>query len=698
MSAPPGAGLRRAASSRALVAGILVLAWGLRLCCIDSVPPGWRDDELINMFALSGKVLDGEYPLYFTGASGHEPLYHYLHAAVLAGFGFNALGGVLLSAALGVLSVALAYVVARRLFGPVAAVLCALMLSASFWSLMYSRTAIRHVSLLPFALAFLYWYVRHLEGFRGSEGGLAGGELRRTAALGVLLGLSVYTYAGARLLFLVPVAMAAYLGLAHPGRLKGHWRWTTGLVLTGLVVAAPLAIAIAGGFSEQAAEGIGAEGRLFELAVPVRELLAGNAEPMLEGALTTLGMFHATGDPEWLYNIPGRPVFGLLGGLLMWAGVVRCLAGWRDSRRVLALLWLVLGLVPGFAFVPPASLGHTILAQPVVYMLVADTLVWVFGGALGFASRLPRRSAAVAARAIVTSLAVALVLAIVVRDLGDYFLVWPEDGMVGLLYRADYREAATFLAQRADIADAAVASALRGPWDRLALQVDAGRDDLAIRLFNPERALVWAAGQGTTPVVLTEWPSAEPLISGLLDEYGSPDQVISERVSVVSLGALSGLEASAERPLARFANGLALLGLRRLDAGTEAGSAVSLLCTWLIENGPQLPPIPIVANPPPPGVYSGARLSVFVHVVDPEGQSAAGDDGLWVDPVTLRQGDYFVQAHVLEVPAGLALERCLLEVGLYDPKTGERWPAFDPDGGALGDSLLLPITGAETEP
>ncbi|MCK4451187.1 MAG: glycosyltransferase family 39 protein [Anaerolineae bacterium] len=148
-----------------LVITLLLLTWGLRLCCLETVPPGWRDDELINIHALSGEPLAGHFPLYFTGASGHEPLYHHLHAGVHAVLGFNALSGHLLSVAFGTLTVALTYALARRLFGHTTAAIASLMLSASFWSLMYSRTAIRHISLPPLALATFYLLWREKPGF-----------------------------------------------------------------------------------------------------------------------------------------------------------------------------------------------------------------------------------------------------------------------------------------------------------------------------------------------------------------------------------------------------------------------------------------------------------------------------------------------------------------------------------------------------
>jgi len=136
-----------------LIVTLLLLAWGLRLCCLETVPPGWRDDELINIHALSGEVLAGHFPLYFTGASGHEPLYHCVHAGVHALLGFNVLSGHLLSVACGTLAVALTYGLAWRLFGRTTAIVASLALATSFWSLMYSRTGMRHISATPFALA-----------------------------------------------------------------------------------------------------------------------------------------------------------------------------------------------------------------------------------------------------------------------------------------------------------------------------------------------------------------------------------------------------------------------------------------------------------------------------------------------------------------------------------------------------------------
>jgi 4-amino-4-deoxy-L-arabinose transferase-like glycosyltransferase len=678
-----------------LVVVLLLLAWGLRLCLLETVPPGWRDDALINIHALSGEVLGGRFPLYFTGASGHEPLYHYLHAGVHTVLGFNVLSGQVLSIVLGTLSVALTYKLTRRLFGRSTATIASLTLAMSFWSLMYSRTAIRHISLPPFALAIFYALWRLLErkpkrheSARIQTPGLANWELAQSAILGILLGLSLYTYPAARLLPVLLVVFLVYLALVHRELFNRHWR---GLLLSLAIMVClvvPLGVAIAQGTSEAAAQGIGADARLAELAVPLRELGAGNPRPLLENVLKTLGMFHTTGDPEWLYNIPGRPVFNPVGGTLLWIGVALCLFRWRQPRYFFLLLWLVSGLLPAFLSTPAASLSHTILAQPVAYILPAlalsETRSWIAKRDWGFGIRKTLPIIAYSA------LIVLFLVTNAARDLWDYFLTWPEEEIVRILYRADYREAAHYLNAHPEKTDVAISSSLMGPWDRLALDVDIRREEVAVRLFNPERALIWVAEETPATVLLVGWPHPAPLFDRYL---GTGDQLPQTASPSLRLHVLPGAPisqpASLESP-ARFANNLELIDAHWMDRDSlTPGKEAILVTLWRVTASVDLPPMPIVANPPPPGVYSGPRLAVFTHLLASGGATIDGDDGLWVDPLTLRPGDRFLQVHPLFLPPDAPAGPYTLELGLYDPKTGDRWAVLGSEGQPAADRVLL---------
>nr|HMT20080.1 glycosyltransferase family 39 protein [Promineifilum sp.] len=391
--AHPGRELLRALVRRPAVwaALITLMGFGLRIWALESVPPGWRDDELIETLVISRKILDGNLAFYYPDASGHEALYHALNALFLAFFGPTGPGIRLLSAFLGTLAVPLTYALGRRLFGAAVGLSAAMLLAVSFWGLMYSRVGIRH-SLTPvLATAAFYWFWRAMELtndevhpsdiIRPAAGNRR--PLAFFAVAGLLLGLGFHSYFASRGAPLIPAAFVVYLLLAAPSRLRGKWRGLLLMAGVALVTALPLLLAVAAQPE--------AEGRVGELALPLIEARDGNFELLVEHAVAALTMPHATGDPEWLYNIPERPIFGVVGALFFWSGVA--LALWRALRPIgerignrgssgtpgfrpddggpaaaFLLIWWLVGISPAVLSVPPASLGHVILPQPAFYL------------------------------------------------------------------------------------------------------------------------------------------------------------------------------------------------------------------------------------------------------------------------------------------------------------------------------------------
>jgi hypothetical protein len=596
---------------------------------------------------------------------------------------------------LGVLTVALTYTLARCLCGVSAAVIASLALTTSFWSLMYSRTAIRHISLPPFALTALYLLWRSArEESRPSS--LRSPIIR--ILLGLVLGVALYTYPAARMLPVLIILFGVYLALFHREVFGRCWRGLALALAIAALLALPLGLAILKGSGQATVLGITADARLAELAVPLRELQAGNARPLLANIWTTLGMFHASGDPEWLYNIPGRPVFNLLGGVLMWAGVALCFRRWRRPHYFTLLLWLGVSLVPTFASVPPASLSHTILAQPVAYIFPSLVLAELLAGALALRARW--RVLLLAAWHMLVAV---FLTTTACRDLRDYFVVWPQRGLARYLYRAVYRDAAEYLNANPTVTEVAIASNLQGPWDRLALGVDAHRSDTGVRLFDAERALVYPAGVRPQLILPYDFPIAlilqeavakdtlavagPPRSFRLYNYAGEPPWWPARTPGWVSQGAGG-----------HFSNGLSLVGWGWPEGSPEPGRAVLLLTGWIVSEPLDLPPVPIVANPPPPGTYSGPRLSVFAHLLSDEGQPLAGDDGLWVDPLTLGPGDRFLQLHSLALPHEAPGGSYEVHLGLYDPMTGDRSPTVTAEGEPGADHMLIPVVRAEVAP
>jgi hypothetical protein len=227
-------------------------------------------------------------------------------------------------------------------------------------------------------------------------------------------------------------------------------------------------------------------------------------------------MFHATGDPEWLYNIAGRPLFNLPGALLFALGVGIALWRWRQPRAALLFLWLALGLAPACVSIPAASLSHTIAAQPAVYLLVAgatfDVASWVRTRAAAMRATWARRDHSLAMQ----------------RGIGDHLGHECRSRSPRLLRRlATAGSGALSLPRRHPRCGAVLCSTPRdsrcrcgkhtvsGRGTGVALEVDSGRPDLRARFFNPQRALVWLA-DSPSRALLTFYPLPEPPIADWL--------------------------------------------------------------------------------------------------------------------------------------------------------------------------------------
>lgn len=660
-------------SPKTLILILTLLAFGLRLWNLDTVPPGWRDDELINSLVISQKVLDGDLSIYYADASGHEALYHLLNAVMLAFFGPGIHGIRWLSVILGTLSVPLTYLVANRLFGRIVSLLAAAALTLSFWSLMYSRIGIRHISLPLFMLAAFYFF---LVGFefsvrnRNPEANKSLAFKRIFIAAGVLMGLGFYTYFASRGTPIILLLFCGYLWLFQRGLIRRHWQ---GLMLTfglALVLGVPLIITL----SSQP----DSEARVQELAVPLLEARAGNFRPLGENIVRTLSMVHGYGDDEWLYNIPYRPLFGPLLAILFWIGVgysawymvkplLRLFHNALDGRvmpdilsetaqmeaaSAFLLIWWLVGISPAFVSVPAASLGHTIVAQSAVYILVALPILPLVNLLERTRFKNPTSRVFIAA-----GFSIILLIGIAWRDLPDYFVEWPSRGMARFLYRGDIKDLADYLNENPELTDFAVSGLLAGPWDRIALNLDLEENSkVRPRWYNPENAMMLRIA-GESALSFSEYPRVSVLGEELYERVDGV-QAGGYRLNKVIAASIPN-----DRP-ERFVNGLCLL------SADFHSTEYSLDLTWEVCQPIDLPQVTLFSNPPPPGVYSGPRLLAFSQLLDDSGRVLAGDDGFWVDASTLYPGDRFLQRHWLSAPEDS--RPALVIFGLYDPMTGER--------------------------
>lgn len=664
--------------TRLAILALLLLAAFLRIAGLSDLPPGWRDDEIVETTLHARLVLDGERPLFFVQAEGHEPLYHYLSAGTIALLGEGLFQVRLLSAAFGLLGIAALHRLARRWFGGAVALIACAATALSFWSLMYSRVKIRHVSELVFLLLAFYFF-REIEATRAPAPRRTAKRQGVGAAVlaGLCLALGLHTYYASRAAPAILAAFVVYLLLFHRRVFTAHWRGYALAFAVAAVLSAPM-------FYAERAIGGGAE-RLSVVGAPLKALQSGDARPVIANTLQTLGMFGVTGDPEALYNIPNRPVFDLIGAGLFLAGLLVALRRWRRPEYAFLLLWWFGGLAPAFVSTPAASLGHTITAQPAAYLFPAIAVAAI-GERLG---RTEKRFTAENAETAEGSnrhlrglngrngsaaiLALLLLLPLAARDLRDYFSVWPSTPEVRHLYRANLHEAAEWLRTHPGVqGDIAIATLNVDPRDPLAFALDLPRWGGTPRYFDPARALVFTGGLVSTTLVPGHTPVANYFAAHYEEDLveaaraDAPDGASAfvlyrpRRPDLTPIA--SGL--SFEEP---FTNGLMFLGL---DAPVEAtpGATLQIVTHWQASPIFIPPPLPQPSNP----TQTPVGIKAFVHLLDSSGAWVSGADDFAVEPSSLLNGDVILQLHSLSVPADAAPGVYSLAVGLYNPHSGNR--------------------------
>ncbi len=657
----------------ALVA-ILLMAATLRLVALVDVPPGLRYDELLN-YRMAGRVLAGERPLYFTESWGHEPLFHYAQAAVIA-LTKECDWSLRLPAALcGLLGVLTTWLAARRLFGARVAILATAGLAVSFWSVFYSREGSRVIAITPLFNLMVYFLWRGLERLptcpsrrdRHHADVYQSVEQRRWAIVdfflgGLCLGIPVYVYVAGRISPLLLVAFALYLVLFHWSRFKRVW---FGLLLCGIVgalLAAPLLLLLY--------QNPGMEQRIDYLTAAWTALREGNPLPVFSLAIQALGMFVWQGERDWLYNVYGRPIFDLLTGACFVLGILLCVRRWRQARFALSLLWLVVGISPAIVVPPAASLTHTIAAQSPAYIVVAVGIE-----ALWRVARKRREWVG-------PLLAAGLVAFHGVLSCYAYFVIWANGPEVRELYQGGITAVAHELDAHVSPGPVAIGAPYINywhPWNGVAFDLALRREDLSVRWFNPGGGWVWPAGADPVTFYFPTDPLGPQTFDPALEDLFFADALLLPAVGddftafrvahpaalEERLEALAGTHVAWPPELAHlpsptlplvFGDRFALLEAELEEDTVAPGGELRLITYWEV----------LAADPTP--------IVAFVHLTS-DGQDIWGQQD-WLDVRTagLQPGDRFAQVHVLPVQPETPPGDYHVQLGLYNPETLLRLP------------------------
>ena len=664
----------------AVVLLILLAGAGLRFLLLDTVPPGLTHDEANNVYDGAG-VLRGIRPLFFPVAQGKEPLYPYSVAGMMALLGPTPFAMRLTTAFWGVLLLAATFTTVRRLFDLPEAFLTTGWLALSFWGLTTSRMGLRAVTLPFFFSLSLYWLHRSL--FSRSRS-------RWWTALtsGVLLGITQYTYLAARVAPGVFVLWGLYFYL-QPQRTQRDrteetlrplrslrfdviWRRLATLnrrvitsriglaLVTAAVVAAPLYLYL------RAHPGL--DVRVGMLDEPLRALLAGDPRPLWEQVRPALGMFFLAGDTFIPYNLPGRPLFDPLTGVLFTAGLLWTVWHWRQPASALALIWFGVGVFPALVTGIEAVNLRAILAQPVVYLFPALAVTAL--------ARRVRPSL----RPLVYGLIALLLVATGIEAAHAYFVTWANDRDVRVHHHVDLVAVAEYLDDQPDDGPVAISTLFPGQFhDPRVVTATLRSKAVSLRWFDIRGGLILPATPGRlfVPAVTPPDPALEPY----LEAHAAPIDRVELRpddfdpaievyewdgpAALADAAAAMGEATVCWSPAAAFPPEEPLAGCTPLTPPIPFGDRLRLLGYSL--RTPQVPPGGVVevvtlwetTGPAP------EEVMLFTHLLDPDGSVVAQADRLDVPAWNWQAGEAFLQVHRFSLPGDLSPGLYVPEVGAY---------------------------------
>ncbi len=640
---------------------LLLIAFGMRVTALESVPPGLTHDEASNGHDAAA-ILRGEVRLYFPVGYGHEPLYDYSVAAVMALLGQSIFALRLTTVGWSLLLWILTVALARRWWGRRAALFVAAALTAGFWPLMMARVGLRAPTLPALLVLSVLLYDHARED----------GAYRTFALAGLTLGASLYTYMASRGMPLMFVALLPMLALLAPDEFRRTWRGLGLMLIVAALVAAPLFLYLH--------THPGLEQRLGQLGGALTSLRHGDWHPLWQNVLASLPMLFWRADPHWLYNIAGRAALEPLLSLGFCAGLAASFRRLRDPRVMLLWLWLAAGLAPAFLAPVDYNTLHAIAALPPIFML----------GGLGL-SRLATRGTFVSGLVLLALLVTGGLTA------RAYFATWGGERAVRTLYHQHVVALARTLDRSPDASPVVITSLTPGEFhDPYVLEVTLRRTDVPVRWVNGQGALFFPPGaarlyterqsaptaafapalQNVTPLAeqptfLPEDPITEVL--GLAWEADSGWVTLQASMAetvAVSVGDLPPAQtATALTCPVSFGGIVALRGY----SVTSTAKAVALLTAWEV-----LTP-------------TAQELVLFTHLLDWDGHLIGQVDRLDAPSWQWRAGDRWMQVHTLALPEGTPSGKFALAVGFYRRSDVQRVPVAAPRGPIT--RVLIPFRG-----
>ncbi|MDE3095237.1 MAG: glycosyltransferase family 39 protein [Chloroflexota bacterium] len=313
-----------------LLAGVIGLAVFFRFFRFSQFPPGlWYDEAINGTDALA--IIDRHHLTVWRSSNfGHSTIFFYLLIASFRAFGYTVFAFRMVPALAGLAAVVAFYFLARRLLGPVPALVATALLAVGRFPVTFSRIS-WEASLQPLLeIMAVYFLIRALETKSRFYFFMAGGSLAA----------GLYTYLGFRF---VPVMIAFFLLYIAIAERRLLLRNVPGLAIYAAsfaIVVVPLAQ-----YSILHQDQVLARTRDVNIFKEIDR--THSYEPLWHNIRASVEMMNVRGDGNGRHNWPYHPMLDEVSAALLVLGLAVCAWSVRDWRKGSMAGWLVLALVPG---------------------------------------------------------------------------------------------------------------------------------------------------------------------------------------------------------------------------------------------------------------------------------------------------------------------------------------------------------------
>lgn len=647
---------------------LLLVGAALRSHQFSTIPAGYNDEEITDVL-LSESVRQGNIEVFYdTGrfgsdSGGREGLYHTVQAALTGVLGNGLFGYRISSFWTGMLTLAVLYALAQRLFGPLVGVAALALMTTNMWLILLSRQAGRETAVPLIVLLVLFALARALSVYRERHSLLP--ENTAFAALGVLLGVGFYLHPVHIMIVLFSAIFILYRLRSRPRLSRQALGYLLFALLLMIIIATPYLI------SSIRLPGLSGAVRVFnQYAAP---------ENLLPKAITdSLGGILFIGDSNIIWNLPGRPLIDLVSGLAMLIGVLATVRNWRQGRYAMLLIATITLLPAAF------------LSQRAPNFLALTPLVPVIALFFGIGVRelyrgLPQRVQPFAGLALV-----ALIGFNLIWTSRDLFTIWSASEVVYAAYHGRLGDLARHVDQTADDLPTVICESEQRLHSTDALTgtqlVDLmmNRKDVHLRFADCGTSLIFIDGGESQQIVMPD-PDTLEMMHPYLRQWVDQGQLVGDMPpnSIIRLEVMQQLADTVGRftttapgafapdapggtgiatPPVRFGGNVTFLGYESEGSGAyPPGGDVVSITYWRVDG--EVPP----------------DLRFFTHILtDPASCCIAQNDTVGVkDFRQLQNRDVFVQLTFLQLPYSTPPGEYSVSIGAYTASNGTRMAVMD---------------------